>query len=187
MFTEDHTFEEIKGKEPIGRALGNLFPSCWISRIQEEHYSDTMAKIKEEDTMEWGQPFLSEALVESANLLEMAAEKKNFMFVPLWEKDGATAGWKDGIPDADLNCEEGVWLFTGNPAVDNMAFAHTAGLLCRRILRKWQHRKQKMLRKKRPAVILCPGGSIWRCYPCIRRESSLRSAWSATEATRRFF
>lgn len=35
MFTEDHTFEEIKGKEPIGRALGNLFPSCWISRIQE--------------------------------------------------------------------------------------------------------------------------------------------------------
>lgn len=103
MFTEDHTFEEIKGKEPIGRALGNLFPSCWISRIQEEHYGDTMAKIKEEDTMEWGQPFLSEALVESANLLEMAAEKKNFMFVPLWEKDGATAGWKDGIPDADLN------------------------------------------------------------------------------------
>lgn len=119
MFTEDHTFEEIKGKEPIGRALGNLFPSCWISRIQEEHYGDTMAKIKEEDTMEWGQPFLSEALVESANLLEMAAEKKNFMFVPLWEKDGATAGWKDGIPDADLNCAEGVWLFTGNPAVDN--------------------------------------------------------------------
>lgn len=49
------------------------------------------------------------------------------MFVPLWEKDGATAGWKDGIPDADLNCAEGVWLFTGNPAVDNMAFAHTAG------------------------------------------------------------
>ena len=175
MFTEDHTFEEIKGKEPIGRALGNLFPSCWISRIQEEHYGDTMAKIKEEDTMEWGQPFLSEALVESANLLEMAAEKKNFMFVPLWEKDGATAGWKDGIPDADLNCEEGVWLFTGNPAVDNMAF-----------LRKWQHRKQKMLRK-RDLRLFCARAEHMRCYPCIRRESSLRSAWSATEATRRFF
>ena len=35
--------------------------------------------------------------------------------------------WKNGIPDADLNTEEGVWLFTGDPAVDNEAFAHTAG------------------------------------------------------------
>lgn len=160
MFTEDHTFEEIKGKEPIGRALGNLFPSCWTSRIQEEHYGDTMAKIKEEDTMEWGQPFLSEALVESANLLEMAAEKKNFMFVPLWEKDGATAGWKEGIPDADLNCEEGVWLFTGNPAVDNMAFAHTAGeASVPPYPSEAAAQATKDVTEKRPAVILCPGGA----------------------------
>ncbi|MEI3178864.1 MAG: hypothetical protein V8S31_11655 [Lachnospiraceae bacterium] len=85
-----------------------------------------MAKIKEEDTMEWGQPFLSEALVESANLLEMAAEKKNFMFAPLGKR---RCDSRLECPDTpvDLNCAEGVWLFTGNPAVDNMAFAHTAG------------------------------------------------------------
>ena len=119
-----------------------------------------MAKIKEEDTMEWGQPFLSEALVESANLLEMAAEKKNFMFVPLWEKDGATAGWKDGIPDADLNCAEGVWLFTGNPAVDNMAFAHTAGeASVPPYPSEAAAQETKDVTEKRPAVILCPGGA----------------------------
>ena len=182
MFTEDHTFEEIKGKEPIGRALGNLFPSCWISRIQEEHYGDTMAKIKEEDTMEWGQPFLSEALVESANLLEMAAEKKNFMFVPLWEKDGATAGWKDRIPDAKVcGCLPEIRLWT----IWHLRIQREK-LPCRRILRKWQHRKQKMLRK-RDLRLFCVRAEHMRCYPCIRRESSLRSAWSATEATRRFF
>ncbi len=159
MFTENHTLEAIKHTEPIGRALGNLFPSCWISRIPEEHLGHAMAEIRSEDTMEWGDPFWAEGLVESANVLLMAAEKKNFMFVPLWEDTKELTGWKDGIPDADLNRREGVWLFTGNPAVDNTAFAHTAGeASVPPYPSKAVPKEERENAQIRPAVIICPGG-----------------------------
>ena len=160
MFTENNPFEEIKNIEPVGRALGNLFPSCWISRIPKEHFDHTMKKIGTEDQMEWGQPFWSEALVESANVLLMAAEKENFMFIPLWEKTKELPGWKDGIPNEDLNCAEGVWLFTGNPRVDNTAFAHTAGKASvPPYPSEAVPEEEKVRTSRRPAVIICPGGA----------------------------
>lgn len=122
MFTKNDTFEQIMNTKPVRSKLGNLFPSCWLERILPQHYTHTMAQIEAEDTMEWGAPFLSDAFVESANVLMEAAQKKRFRFVPLWNTQV-----KDWIPDADLNCADSVYLLTGNPDVDALAFAHTAG------------------------------------------------------------
>lgn len=133
MFTKNNTMNEILNTEPVGRAAGNLFPTCFMARVPVEHRDHTMAQIEKEETMEWGAPFLADAFLECANLIKETAETKKFKYIPLWgENDDASAGdkmshWKNGIPDADLNTEEGVWLFTGDPAVDNEAFAHTAG------------------------------------------------------------
>lgn len=154
MFTIDHTFYEIMHTEPVGKAIGNLFPLCWLGRIPEEHVHDSMRRIAEMDRMEWGAPFLADAFVECANLLMEASQKQRFRFVPLWKEQ--KEGW---IPDGNLNNEEGVCLFTGNPGTDNIAFAHTAGAgsvppyasnaVSREKREKaWEH----------PAVVICPGG-----------------------------
>ena len=133
MFTKNNTMNEILNTEPVGRAAGNLFPTCFMARVPVEHRDHTMAQIEKEETMEWGAPFLADAFLECANLIKETAETKKFKYISLWgENDDVSAGdkmshWKNGIPDADLNTEEGVWLFTGDPAVDNEAFAHTAG------------------------------------------------------------
>lgn len=174
MFTLDSTYEEILNTEPLGRALCNLFPSCWRDRIPAEHAGYTMRRIMEEDTMDWGVPFLSEAFLECANLLMDTAQNNRFLFIPLWGAretsssscSGTAEGdfsscphWKNGIPDADVNDEGCVWLFTGNPAVDNAAFAHTAGPGSVPPYESLAIPPEKRTQtEKRPAAIICPGG-----------------------------
>lgn len=112
-----------------------------------------------------GSTIFSGCLLECANLIKETAETKKFKYIPLWgENDDASAGdkmshWKNGIPDADLNTEEGVWLFTGDPAVDNEAFAHTAGSDSIPPYESVAVSKEKRNTSGlKPAVILCPGG-----------------------------
>lgn len=165
MFTKNNTMNEILNTEPVSRAIGNLFPTCFLNRVPLEHRDHTMAQIEKEETMEWGAPFLADAFLECANLIKETAETKKFKYIPLWgETDDASAGvkmphWEDGIPQSDLNTEEGVWLFTGDPAVDNEAFAHTAGsdsIPPYESTAVAEEKKNKTDLK--PAVILCPGG-----------------------------
>ena len=52
---------EILNTEPVGRAAGNLFPTCFMARVPVEHRDHTMAQIEKEETMEWGAPFLADA------------------------------------------------------------------------------------------------------------------------------
>lgn len=165
MFTKNNTMNEILNTEPVGRAAGNLFPTCFMARVPVEHRDHTMAQIEKEETMEWGAPFLVDAFLECANLIKETAETKKFKYIPLWgENEDASAGdkmphWKNGIPDADLNTEEGVWLFTGDPAVDNEAFAHTAGSDSIPPYESVAVSKEKRNTSGlKPAVILCPGG-----------------------------
>ncbi len=154
MFTLNQSYEEITGNELIKRAVGNLFPSCWMQRVTPAHTRNAMCHIAKTVRLESGLPFPAEAFVESANLLMETYEKRRFCFVPLWKKQ--PEGW---IPDADLNREESVYLFTGNPNVDNYAFAHTAG---KGSVPPYEsnavpaEKKEKTL--VRPAVIICPGG-----------------------------
>lgn len=155
MFTKNHTFMEIMNTEPVGRAIGNLFPSCWISRIPPEHSQMTMEQIQEKDQMEWGAPFLSGAFVKAANLLMETAANQRFLFLPLWRPAPDNNAW---IPDADQNTAEGVWLFTGNPALDNQAFAHTAGTSTIPPYPTNAVPPKNRRPHRRPAVILCPGG-----------------------------
>ncbi len=137
MFTKNDTFEQIMNTEPVKRAIGNLFPTCWLERIDAKHYSHTMRQIEAEVQMEWGVPFLSDAFVESANLLMETAVNHRFLFLPLWNPDMCPIASPDSadncqtssgncIPDADRNCADTVWLFTGHPDHDATAFAHTA-------------------------------------------------------------
>lgn len=154
MFTIDHTFYEIMNTEPVGRGIGNLFPLCWLGRIPKGHMHDSMREIAGKDTMEWGEPFLSDAFVECANILMEAFQKQRFQFIPLWKEQ--KEGW---IPDGDLNSEEGVSLFTGNPKVDNIAFAHTFGKESIPPYASDAVPTEKRERESgRPAVIICPGG-----------------------------
>lgn len=160
MFTKNDTFEHIMQTGPVKRAIGNLFPACWLERIPPQHYAHTMHQIEAEDRMEWGVPFLSDAFVESANILMEASENKRFLFIPLWNPDAGSAGntgsW---IPDADLNCADSVWLFTGNPDTDLTAFAHTAGNgsippYPSDAVPADRYTESSL----RPAAIICPGG-----------------------------
>lgn len=162
MFTLDHTYEEIMNTDPVGRAIGNLFPTCWRDRISPEHAGHTMRRIAQEDKMEFGDPFVSDAFVECANLLMETAENRRFLFVPLWdEKFALNPCQKDGnpIPDGDLNAAAGVSLFTGNPEVDNAAFAHTAvpDSVPPYDTTAVSEEKRRIMHH-RPAVIVCPGG-----------------------------
>lgn len=154
MFTLDHTYEELISIEPVGRAVGNFFPSCWMQRIPSVHNRDAMRSIAETVQLESGRAFPAEAFVESANLLMEAYEKQRFCFVPLWKKQ--PEGW---IPDADLNREESVYLLTGNPKVDNYAFAQTSG---EGSVPPYESGAVPVEKRKkalmRPAVIICPGG-----------------------------
>ena len=67
MFTKNNTMNEILNTEPVGRAAGNLFPTCFMARVPVEHRDHTMAQIEKEETMEWGAPFLADAFLECAN------------------------------------------------------------------------------------------------------------------------
>lgn len=174
MFTLENTYEEIINTEPLGRALCNFFPACWRERIPAQHTGYTMGHIMEEDTMDWGVPFLSEAFLECANLLMDIAENNRFCFIPLWSSQEPSCPspsgmardasfsrphWKNGIPDADVNDEGCVWLLTGNPSVDNFAFAHTAGAGSVPPYESHAIPEEKRNQTgKRPAVIICPGG-----------------------------
>ena len=76
MFTKNNTMNEILNTEPVGRAAGNLFPTCFMARVPVEHRDHTMAQIEKEETMEWGAPFLADAFLECANLIKETAETK---------------------------------------------------------------------------------------------------------------
>ena len=84
MFTKNNTMNEILNTEPVGRAAGNLFPTCFMARVPVEHRDHTMAQIEKEETMEWGAPFLADAFLECANLIKETAETKKFKYIPLW-------------------------------------------------------------------------------------------------------
>lgn len=126
MFSTNNTMREIMEMPLIGSRIGNLFPSCWIPCVKKEHWDHTMEQIKQEDTMEWGQPFWSDAFVECANILLETVDKKRFCFVPLWTENETLDFTGTYLPEVATNCEEDVWLFTGNPLVDQQAFAHTS-------------------------------------------------------------
>lgn len=154
MFTMQSTWKEIRTQNVLEHALGDLFPSCWLRLLTDEHENETMEQIHKNVCMEWGEAFWSKPLVNSANMLLETAQKQNFMFVPLWNEK--PQGW---IPDADLNNEEGVWLFTGNPKKDPQAFLHFTD--CESIPPYPSHavsQEKKNQEGKRPAVIFCPGG-----------------------------
>ena len=51
MFTKNNTMNEILNTEPVGRAAGNLFPTCFMARVPVEHRDHTMAQIEKEETM----------------------------------------------------------------------------------------------------------------------------------------
>jgi len=132
----------------IGRSVSDL-----LEHIAAGHEEETMEQIHDRVHMEWGEAFWSQPLVNCANMLMETAEKQKFLFVPLWHTQ--KEGW---IPKEDQNDEEGVWLFTGNPDVDQQAFMHfddcasvppyPSAAVC----------KERRQEKKRPAVIFCPGG-----------------------------
>ncbi|MCI9175498.1 MAG: alpha/beta hydrolase [Lachnospiraceae bacterium] len=156
MFTTNDTFMEIMNTEPVRRAIGNLFPSNWTSCIAPKHSQMTMEQIQKEDRLEWGGPFPSGDFVRAANLLlTETAENHRFLFIPLWRPAPDNNTW---IPDADLNTAEGVWLFTGNPKLDNQAFAHTAAADTIPPFPSTAVPPKKHKQHRRPAVILCPGG-----------------------------
>lgn len=159
MFTKSHTLEEIINTEPIGRSIGNLFPSCWLNQVPQQYFNNTMEQIEKKVQMDWGVPFLSDAFIECSNLLMETAQNQRFLFVPLWQEalsDPLPEGW---IPDADQNNKNNVWLFTGNPKTDLTAFAHTAGSSSIPPYLSAAVSPQKRKLSKRPAVIICPGGA----------------------------
>ena len=154
MFSINNTMREIMETPLIRSRIGNLFPSCWILCVKKEHWDHTMEQIKKEDTMEWGQTFCSDEFVECANLVLETVDKKRFCFVPLWTEKESLDFTGNYLPKAATNCEEDVWLFTGNPWIDQQAFAHTSGSA------SIPPYKTTVAAEKspRPAVILCPGG-----------------------------
>lgn len=162
MFTKNNTFNQIMHSDPIQKAIGNLFPSCWTQRILPQHAALTMQQIEAEVTMEWGAPFFSDAFVESANLLMDTAHNERFVFIPLWEEpdtgrlSGSRAPW---IPTSDQNDMHHVWLFTGNPQKGLFAFADTSGSGSVAPYPSHAVPSDKYdAHSVRPAVIICPGG-----------------------------
>ncbi len=57
-FTLDDRFDEIMNTEPIGRSIGNLFPSCWTARITSEYAHYTMRQIQKRLPWNGVHPFL---------------------------------------------------------------------------------------------------------------------------------
>ena len=160
MFSINNTMREIMETPLIESRIGNLFPSCWIPCVKKEHWDHTMEQIKQEDTMEWGQPFWSEAFVECANILKETVDKKRFCFIPLWTESETLDFTGKYLPKAATNCEEDVWLFTGNPLVDQQAFVHTSSSAS---IPPYQsdavsEEKKNSYKNQHPAVIFCPGG-----------------------------
>lgn len=152
MFSMKSTWKEIKTTKPLDHALGDLFPSCW-SRLLQGHETETMEQIHDRVRMEWGEAFWSQPLVNCANMLMETLENQKFFFVPLWQSQ--PKGW---IPEADLNTQEGVWLFTGNPDVDAQAFMHFDNCFSIPPYPSTAVSNERKQQKKRPAVIFCPGG-----------------------------
>ncbi|MCI8889852.1 MAG: alpha/beta hydrolase [Eubacterium sp.] len=165
MFTKNNTFDQIMHTSPVRRAIGNLFPACWLERIPKEHYGYTMSRIEKEDRMDWGAPFISDSFLECANILMDTVRNQRFGFVPLWKGGHPSAAFDPAdppdkrIPDADANCAEGVWLFTANPETDSIAFAHLPAASSVPPYPSAAVSAQKREQTSaRPAVILCPGG-----------------------------
>ncbi|MDE7311179.1 MAG: alpha/beta hydrolase [Eubacterium sp.] len=162
MFTKNNTFDQIMHTEPIQKAIGNLFPSCWTQQILPRYAAHTMQQIESEVQMEWGVPFFSDAFVESANILMDTVQNERFVFIPLWQEpeiSAASDSLAPWIPDSDQNDTRHVWLFTGNPQKDLTAFAHTSGSgsvppYPSHAVPDGKYDKTSV----RPAVIICPGG-----------------------------
>lgn len=165
MFTKNDTLEKIMNTKPIKEAIGNLFPSCWLSQVPQPYFHHTLAEIEKEISMDWGCPFLSDAFLECANLLMETVKKQRFLFIPLWKEEAnhvstfLNAYSNPWIPDSDQNNQSSVFLFTGNPTIDNTAFANTAGAGSIPPYPSLAVSSEKRSLSKRPAVIICPGGA----------------------------
>ena len=153
MYTLEFTFQQLMNDRLLKRALGNLIPSEWINELPTESYNKTLAQIATDHHMHWGAPFLSREILECANILSDTESSNRFLFQPLWQTHYDHQG--SSIPDANLNTEESVWLFTGNPTVDNHAFAHTD---IPGSIPPYATFPASDTSSLSPAVIICPGG-----------------------------
>lgn len=180
MFSMKSTWKEIKTTKPVDTALGDLFPTCW-SILLQGHEEETMEQIHDRVHMEWGEAFWSQPLVNCANMLMETAEKQKFLFVPLWHTQ--KEGW---IPKEDQNDEEGVWLFTGNPDVDQQAFMHFDDCAPFHRIRLPLFAKNED-RKRSVRQLFSVREADMRCFLIIRKVCSLHSAWSVTEAIKHLF
>ncbi|SDB22300.1 Acetyl esterase/lipase [Pseudobutyrivibrio sp. YE44] len=97
MFTLENSLTEILADEFVKKHLSFLFPEEFVAIIPDELKDVPVKELTDKLTMPWGIPYLSEGLVESANLIHEFAESPSYEFVKLWSEETP----KDYFPIAD--------------------------------------------------------------------------------------
>ncbi|QFJ53705.1 alpha/beta hydrolase [Pseudobutyrivibrio xylanivorans] len=97
MFTTENTINEILTDEFVKAHLSFLFPDDFLAIVPDDMRDAPVKILAEKLKMPWGIPYLSQDLVDSANMIHEFMESDAYEFVQLWD----ISTDKDYFPVAD--------------------------------------------------------------------------------------
>jgi acetyl esterase/lipase len=85
-FTKSNSVKEIIRYPFVMEYLPIFFPIMFLNLIPKDMEDYSLSEIEQKVVMPWGSPFLSDMLVEAANMIVDIIENKSYSFIPLWEE-----------------------------------------------------------------------------------------------------
>jgi len=83
-FSMESTFNDIMKYPQIKEFLPLFYPCIFLEIVPEEKKDDTLFELEKSITMPWGAPYLSDLLVDAANIIIDIVERNAYNFIPLW-------------------------------------------------------------------------------------------------------
>jgi acetyl esterase/lipase len=124
-YTLQNSVNEIVCGDLIAHGFYFFCPDIFIQLLTDEQKDKPLEEVKKQVSMPWGVPFLSELVVQSANLLNRMEEEDSFEFVPLWSErteEKWYPAWGDRKDSAFLLCRK--------PDVCSSQTVRPAALVC---------------------------------------------------------
>lgn len=128
IFTKNNSIKEVMDYPQMKIYMPIFFPMMFINMIPKEMEKLSLSEIQDKIVMPWGVKFISDELVQAANIVVSIVEKREYTFFPLWESE-----YENYSPKiSDITNKDSVCIYKINTNESD--------------------------KKKRPSVIICPGG-----------------------------
>ena len=87
MYTTANTLNDIMNDEEVMAHFTFMMPLEFLEVVPKEMRGLSLEEIQKKVKMSWGMPYVSEGIVDVANLIRNIEESDEFSFIQLWSAE----------------------------------------------------------------------------------------------------